>query len=165
MTAEQHKPHSAAHTLKFIENDYAEKDDDAAHYTWNDILNAVRTPRTTLFAWIDSFTLRTLCYSEIIERISGVRLTKINKIIAKQITDEKLTISTLNSAYSSITIQESAYEFNDLVKLLRCGCAGLVLGLRLFVSLPPFPLLDDCMKSGAAPCFLARVRRYLLIRG
>jgi hypothetical protein len=119
MTAEQLKTHSAAHTLKFIEDEYVEKDDDAAHYTWNDILNAVRTPRTTLFAWADSFTLRTLRYSETIEKISGVRLTKINKIIAKQITDdEKLTLSTLNSAYSSINIQEGAYEFNDLVKLL-----------------------------------------------
>jgi hypothetical protein len=48
-----------------------------------------------------------------------VRLTKINKIIAKQITDdEKLTISTLNSAYSAINIQEGAYEYNELVKLL-----------------------------------------------
>jgi hypothetical protein len=48
-----------------------------------------------------------------------VRRTKINKIIAKQITDdEKLTISTLNSAYTAINIQEGAYEYNELVKLL-----------------------------------------------
>ncbi len=119
LTVEQLKPHSAAHTLQFIEEEYVEKDDDAAHYTWNDILNAVRTPKTTLFAWVDSFTLRTLRYSETIEKITGVRLTKINKIIAKQITDdEKLTISTLNSAYSAINIQEGAYEYNELVKLL-----------------------------------------------
>jgi hypothetical protein len=120
MTVEQLKPHSAAHTLQFIEEEYVEKDDDAAHYTCNDILNAVRTPKTTLFAWVDSFILRTLRYSETIEKIIGVRLTKINKIIAKQITDdEKLTISTLNSAYSAINIQEGAYyEYNELVKLL-----------------------------------------------
>jgi hypothetical protein len=93
-----------------------EKDDDAAHYTCKDILNAVRTPKTTLFVSVDSFTLRTLRYSETIEKISGVRLTKINKLIeinkliAKQITDEeKLTISILNSAYLKISTQDDEY--------------------------------------------------------
>ena len=119
MTVAQLKPHSAAHTLQFIEDEYVEKDDDAAHYTWNDILNAVRTPKTTLFAWVDSFTLRALRYSETVKTITGVRRTKINKLIAKQITDdEKLTISTLNSAYTAIVIQEGAYEYHELVKLL-----------------------------------------------
>jgi hypothetical protein len=98
------------------QEEYVEKDDDAAHYTWKDILNAVRTPKTTLFASVDSFTLRTLRYSETIEKISGVRLTKINKLIeinkliAKQITDEeKITISILNSAYSKISTQDDEY--------------------------------------------------------
>ncbi len=96
-----------------------EKDDDASHYTWNDILHAVRAPRTTLFSWVDSFTIRTLRYAETIEKISGVRLTKINKIIAKQITDdEKLTISTLHSTYSAIKIQDGAYEITELIQLL-----------------------------------------------
>ncbi len=96
-----------------------EKDDDASHYTWNDILHAVRAPRTTLFSWVDSFTLRTLRYAETIEKISGIRLTKINKIIAKQITDdEKLTISTLNSTYSAIKIQDGAYDITELIQLL-----------------------------------------------
>ncbi len=68
---------------------------------------------------MDSFTLRTLRYSETVKTLTGVRRTKINKIIAKQITDdEKLTISTLNSAYTAITIQEGAYEYHELVKLL-----------------------------------------------
>ncbi len=145
LTVEQLKPYSAAHppqfieenrratqaTLRrspppqFIEEKYVEKDDDAAHYTWNDILNAVHTPKTTLFAWVDSFTLRTLRYSETIEKITGVRLTKINKIIAKQITDdEKLTISTVNSAYSAINIQEGAYEYNELATLLAQNLTG-----------------------------------------
>ncbi len=83
MTKDELKPHSA------VEEEYVEKDDDASHYTWNGILNAVRAPKTTLFAWAESFTLRTLRYSETIEKISGARLTKINKLIAKQITDEK----------------------------------------------------------------------------
>ncbi len=96
LTAEQLKPHSAAHTLQFIEDEYVEKDDDASHYTWNDIFNAARAPRTTLFSWVDSFTLRTLRYAETIEKISGIRLTKINKIIAKQITDEEKLINYIN---------------------------------------------------------------------
>jgi hypothetical protein len=96
-----------------------EKDDDASHYTWNDILHAVRAPRTTLFSWADSFTLRSLRYAETIEKISGVCLTKINKIVAKQITDqEKLTIATLNSAYSAIKIQDGEYDITDLIQLL-----------------------------------------------
>jgi hypothetical protein len=73
----------------------------------------------TLFAWVESFTLRTLRYSETIEKISGARLTKINKLIAKQITEEeKLMISTLNSTYTSIRIQDGDYTFTDMVKLL-----------------------------------------------
>ncbi len=68
---------------------------------------------------MDSFTLRTLRYAETIEKISGVRLTKINKIIAKQITDnEKLTISTLNNAYTAIKVQDGAYDITELIQLL-----------------------------------------------
>ena len=125
LTVEQRKPHSAAHTLQFIEDEYVEKDDDASHYTWNDILHAIRAPGTTLFSWVDSFTLRSLRYAETIEKISGVRLTKINKIIAKQITDdEKLTISTLNSAYSAIKIQDGAYDITELIQLLAQNVAS-----------------------------------------
>ena len=40
------KPHSAQHTLQFIEDEYVEKDDDASHYTWGDILTATRMPKT-----------------------------------------------------------------------------------------------------------------------
>jgi hypothetical protein len=73
----------------------------------------------TLFAWVESFTLRALRHSETIEKISDARLTKINKLIAKRITDEeKLTISTLNSTYSSIRIRDGDYIFVDMVKLL-----------------------------------------------
>ncbi len=78
-------PHSAKHTLKSLEDEYVEKDDDAAHYTWGDILTATRAPKTSLFAWVDSFTLLSLRYGETIERISAGRQNKINKVIAKQI--------------------------------------------------------------------------------
>jgi hypothetical protein len=68
---------------------------------------------------VESFTLRTLRYSETIEKISGARFTNIHKLIAKQISDEeKLTISTLHITYSSIRIQDGDYIFTDLVKLL-----------------------------------------------
>ncbi len=47
------------------------------------------------------------------------RQAKINKVIAKQITDdEKLTIATLKPEYSSIKILSGTYIFADLVKLL-----------------------------------------------
>jgi hypothetical protein len=40
LTDNELKSHSAMHTLKFIELNYVEKDDDAAHYTWGAILTA-----------------------------------------------------------------------------------------------------------------------------
>ncbi len=36
LEGEELKPHSAQHTLRFIEDEYVEKDDDASHYTWGD---------------------------------------------------------------------------------------------------------------------------------
>jgi hypothetical protein len=48
--------------LKFIEDQYVEKDDDASHYTWGDTLTATRMPKVTLFAWVDSFTSLALRY-------------------------------------------------------------------------------------------------------
>jgi hypothetical protein len=113
------KPHSAQHTLQFIENEYVEKDDDASHYTWGDILTATRLPKTTIFAWVDSFTLLTLRYGETCDKISKVRLTKINRVVAKQITDdEKLTIATLQATFTAVNIQNGLFLFSDLVKLL-----------------------------------------------
>jgi hypothetical protein len=113
------KPHSAQHTLQFIEDEYVEKDDDASHYTWGDILTATRLPKTTIFAWVDSFTLLTLRYGETCEKITKVRLTKINRVVAKQITDdEKLTIAMLQASFTAINIHNGIFAFSDLVKLL-----------------------------------------------
>ena len=82
-------------------------------------MTASRAPKTSLFTWVDSFTLLTLRYGETIDRISAGRQTKINKVIAKQITDdEKLTIATLKPEYSSIKILSGTYVFSELVKLL-----------------------------------------------
>ena len=44
LTAEEQKPHSAEHTLRFLEDEYVEKDDDAPHYTWSNILTTTRQP-------------------------------------------------------------------------------------------------------------------------
>ena len=113
------KPHSAKHTLQFIEDEYVEKDDDASHYTWGDILTATRLPKTTIFAWVDSFTLLTLRYGETCEKITKTRLTKINRVVAKQITDdEKLTIATLQPTFTAVNIHNGIFLFSDLVKLL-----------------------------------------------
>jgi hypothetical protein len=113
------KPHSAQHTMQFIEDAYVEKDDDAAHYTWADILTATRMPKTSLFTWVDSFTLLTLRYSETVKKISKTRQTKINRVVAKQITDEEnLIIATLQSAFTAVNIHNGIYHFSDLVKIL-----------------------------------------------
>jgi hypothetical protein len=112
------KPHSAQHTLQFIEDEYVEKDDDASHYTW-DILTATRMPKTSLFAWVDSFTLLALRYGETVEEITKLRQTKINRVVAKQITDaENLIIATLQSAFTAVNIHNGLYPFTELVKLL-----------------------------------------------
>jgi hypothetical protein len=47
LTEDELKTHSAKHTLRFIEDNYVEKDDDAAHYTWGEILTATRFPKVT----------------------------------------------------------------------------------------------------------------------
>ncbi len=44
LTAEEQKPHSAEHTLRFLEDEYVEKDDDAPHYTLSNILTATKQP-------------------------------------------------------------------------------------------------------------------------
>ena len=64
LDAEQLKPHSAQHTITFIEQEYVELDDDAPHYTWSDILTATRRPHMSLYAWVDSFTLLALRYGD-----------------------------------------------------------------------------------------------------
>jgi hypothetical protein len=87
--------------LKFIEDTYVEVDDDAPHYTWSEILTATRTPKMTVYAWVDSFTILELRYADTVKKITTVRNTKINEVISKQITDdEKATIATLNTMYS-----------------------------------------------------------------
>ena len=119
LSAEQLKAHSAEHTIRFIEQEYVELDDDAPHYTWSDILTATRRPRMTLYAWVDSFTLLTLRYGETVKKISKSRQTKINRTVCKQITDEeKLTIATINPAYSSIALNDGNFIFTELVRLL-----------------------------------------------
>jgi hypothetical protein len=113
------KPHSAQHTLQFIEDEYVEKDDDASHYTWGDILTATRMPKTSLFTWVDSFTLLALRHGETVEEITKPKQNKINRIVAKQITDdEKLIIATLQSAFTAVNIHNGLYSFTELVKLL-----------------------------------------------
>jgi hypothetical protein len=96
---------------------YVEKDDDAAHYTWGEILTAARLPKVTLFTWVDSFTLLALRYAETIkDKISKRRITKINRVVAKQITeDEKLITATLNANFTAVTVHQGEYVFAELI--------------------------------------------------
>ena len=119
LTAEEQKPHSAEHTLRFLEAEYVEKDDDAPHYTWSNILTATRQPKIALYAWVDSFTLLTLRYGETVKKITSTRQIKINKVVSRQITDdEKLVISTIKPAFSAVIMNSGKYTFAELVKLL-----------------------------------------------
>jgi hypothetical protein len=119
LVGEALKPHSAMHTIRFIEQEYVEKDDDAPHYTWGDILTATRMPKISISTWVDSFTLMSLRYGETIERISTGRQSKINNVIAKQITDdEKQTIATLQPSFTAIKIQDGDYLVTEFLKLL-----------------------------------------------
>ena len=119
LTKEELKPHSAEHTLRFLEEEYVEKDDDAPHYTWSNILTATRQSRTSLYAWVDSFTLLALRYGETVKKITSIRQVKINRTVSKQITDdEKLIISTINPAFSAVVMNSGKYTFADLVRLL-----------------------------------------------
>jgi hypothetical protein len=119
LTAEEQKPHSAEHTLRFLEAEYVEKDDDAPHYTWSNILTATRQPKASLYAWVDSFTLLTLRYGETVKKVTGTRQIKINRVVSRQITDdEKLVISTINPAFSAVVMNTGKYIFAELVKLL-----------------------------------------------
>ncbi len=105
--------------MKFIEDAYVEIDDDAPHYTWSDILTATRTPRMTIFAWVDSFTILKLHYGDTVKKITPALNKKINKVISKQITDdEKATIATLDTLYSALSLNAGQYIFTNLVKLL-----------------------------------------------
>jgi hypothetical protein len=53
LSDEEKLQHSAAHTLKFIQAQYVDADDDAPHTTWDKILKSTREPKTSLYTWVD----------------------------------------------------------------------------------------------------------------
>jgi hypothetical protein len=69
---------------------------------------------------VDSFTLLALRYAETVkDKISKGRIIKINRVVAKQITeDEKLIIATLNANFTAVKVHQGEYVFAELVKLL-----------------------------------------------
>jgi hypothetical protein len=74
----------------------------------------------SLYAWVDSFTVHVLRHTEsTTKKLGKIKRIKINKIIAKQITeDEKLVITTINQTYTSTFISAGDYQRNDLINLL-----------------------------------------------
>jgi hypothetical protein len=104
LTSVEKKQHSAAHTLSFIQAHYVDVDDDAPHTTWDRLLKATRDPKVSIYAWVGSFTVHVLRHTEsIAKKLGKNKRIKINKIIAKQITeDEKLIITTKSDIYISI---------------------------------------------------------------
>jgi hypothetical protein len=111
LSDEEKLQHSAAHTLKFIQAQYVDADDDALHTTWDRTLKSTREPKTSLYTWVDSVHTA--------KKLSKRKRIKINKIIAKQITeDEKLLITTINSTFTSAYINDGDYILGDLINLL-----------------------------------------------
>jgi hypothetical protein len=107
LTDEEKLPHSAAHTLMFILKQYVDADDDAPHTTWDRILKATREPRTSLYSWVDSFTVHMFRHSEsTAKKIGRKKRIKINKIISK---DQK---------YTSAYINAGDYILGDLINML-----------------------------------------------
>jgi hypothetical protein len=128
LSDEEKLQHSAAHTLKFIQAQYVDADDDAPHTTWDKILKSTREPKTSLYTWVDSFTVHILRHSErTAKKLSKKKRIKINKIIAKQITeDEKLIITTINSTFTSAYINDGDYILGDLINLLAHHTSNLM---------------------------------------
>jgi hypothetical protein len=63
--------------------------------------------------------LLTLRHAETVEEITKLKQTKINRVVAKQITeDENFIIATLQSAFTAVNIHNGLYSFTELVKLL-----------------------------------------------
>ena len=119
LTPDQLKPHSAAHTLAFIKNNYVDEDDESAHYAWDAILKATRMPKTPIFKWVESFQFLTLRYAETIPKISKKKQIRINKAIMKQVTDdEKRTITSLDNNYTILSLQNGDYQYDHLSNLL-----------------------------------------------
>ncbi len=120
LTDVEKSPYSAAHTLAFIQQQYVDADDDAPHNTWDRILKATREPKTSLYAWVDSFSVHVLRHSESTAKsLTRKKKIKINKVISKQITeDEKLIITTINSTYTSDYNNIGDYILGDLINLL-----------------------------------------------
>jgi hypothetical protein len=81
LSDEEKLQHSAAHTLKFIQAQYVDADDDAPHTTWDRILKSTREPKTSLYTWVDSFTVHILRHSEsTAKKLSKKKRIKINKV-------------------------------------------------------------------------------------
>ena len=120
LTTEQKKSHSASHTLAFIEENYVDDDDDAPHTTWDKILKATREPKMSIYNWVDSFTVRILRHTESTSKKLGKKKRiKVNKIIAKQITDdEKLIITTIDPRYTTTFINDGDYFLNQVISTL-----------------------------------------------
>jgi hypothetical protein len=119
LTDEEKLLHSAANTLKFIQKQYVDVDDDAPHSTCHRILKVTREPKISLHVWVDSFTVHILRHAEsTAKQLTKKKRIKINKVISKQITeDEKLTITTVNPTYTSAYIHNGDYILSELINL------------------------------------------------
>jgi hypothetical protein len=141
LTDDEKLPHSAVHTLKFMLVQCVDADDNAPSITCDRILKATRKPRTSLYSWVDSFTVHMLRHSErTARRITRKKRTKFNKITSKQITeDEMLIITTINLLHISAYIYNGHYKLGDLIKLLAQHTSNVVAKCYIHTECPQHP--------------------------
>jgi hypothetical protein len=125
LTARQSKPHSALHTLDFIEQHYVKENENSVHILWTQILLHTREPMTNIYNWAISFELPvrriTQCQRTALKKDQALR---IRTLIAKQMTDsEKLTITTIDTSLTADLIDSGTYKLDDLKTLLATHIA------------------------------------------
>ncbi len=125
LTARQSKPHSALHTLEFIEQHYVKENENSVHILWTQILLHTRNPMVNVYNWVVSFELPmrrlTQCQGSALKKSQHLR---IRTLIAKQMTDaEKLTITTIDTNLTADMIDNGAFKLSDLKALLATSIA------------------------------------------
>jgi hypothetical protein len=125
LTLRQSKPHSALHTLEFIEQHYVKENENSVHILWTQILLHTREPMMNVYNRTISFELPvrriTQCQRTALKKDQALR---IRTLIAKQMTgSEKLTITTIDTSLTADLIDSGTYKLDDLKTLLATHIA------------------------------------------
>jgi hypothetical protein len=82
----------------------------------------------SIYNWVDSFTVRILRHTESpSKKLGKKKRIKVNKIIAKQITDdEKLIITTIDPKFTTTFINTGDYFLNHVISTLAQHSSSFV---------------------------------------